>query len=126
SGFFDARDLVQVKYEMVRRVQVDGASVVGAAAAFGFSRPSYYEAAAALARDGLRSEEHTSELQSRFDLVCRLLLEKKKHRMQAHEFPLAPTLAICFDAFHAFAGSRKNYRDDCSLSQSLSKRNAPG
>src|SRR5207249_11457009 len=28
--------------------------------------------------DGDRSEEHTSELQSRFDLVCRLLLEKKK------------------------------------------------
>src|SRR5699024_12258168 len=27
-----------------------------------------------------RSEEHTSELQSRFDLVCRLLLEKKKRR----------------------------------------------
>src|SRR5699024_9195358 len=27
---------------------------------------------------GIRSEEHTSELQSRFDLVCRLLLEKKK------------------------------------------------
>src|SRR5207249_5275749 len=27
-----------------------------------------------------RSEEHTSELQSRFDLVCRLLLEKKKYR----------------------------------------------
>jgi transposase len=53
SGFFDARDLVQVKYEMVRRVQVDRASVVAAAAAFGFSRPSYYEAAAALARDGL-------------------------------------------------------------------------
>src|SRR5207249_7567900 len=29
-------------------------------------------------RPGRRSEEHTSELQSRFDLVCRLLLEKKK------------------------------------------------
>src|SRR5207249_12258230 len=28
--------------------------------------------------DDRRSEEHTSELQSRFDLVCRLLLEKKK------------------------------------------------
>src|SRR5438105_9643269 len=27
-----------------------------------------------------RSEEHTSELQSRVDLVCRLLLEKKKHK----------------------------------------------
>src|SRR2546422_6290627 len=33
------------------------------------------------AYDGLRSEEHTSELQSRLHLVCRLLLEKKKkHR----------------------------------------------
>src|SRR5207249_7704320 len=29
----------------------------------------------------LRSEEHTSELQSRFDLVCRLLLEKKNHKI---------------------------------------------
>src|SRR5699024_2201198 len=31
--------------------------------------------------DSQRSEEHTSELQSRFDLVCRLLLEKKKNTM---------------------------------------------
>src|SRR5438067_3032727 len=30
---------------------------------------------------GYRSEEHTSELQSRFDLVCRLLLEKKKNSL---------------------------------------------
>jgi transposase len=45
--------LVQVKYEMVRRVQVDRAAVAHTAAAFGFSRPSYYEAAAALQRDGL-------------------------------------------------------------------------
>src|SRR5699024_11226191 len=30
-----------------------------------------------------RSEEHTSELQSRFDLVCRLLLEKKKKEVQS-------------------------------------------
>src|SRR2546428_6042311 len=32
--------------------------------------------------DRLRSEEHTSELQSRSDLVCRLLLEKKKNKEQ--------------------------------------------
>src|SRR5438105_5588273 len=32
----------------------------------------------------LRSEEHTSELQSRVDLVCRLLLEKKKNNKRAH------------------------------------------
>src|SRR5437868_11698033 len=31
-----------------------------------------------------RSEEHTSELQSRFELVCRLLLEKKKEIKYAH------------------------------------------
>src|SRR2546421_11603097 len=33
-----------------------------------------------LALDNVRSEEHTSELQSRSDLVCRLLLEKKKKK----------------------------------------------
>src|SRR5438105_8498320 len=34
----------------------------------------------AIIRDAVRSEEHTSELQSRVDLVCRLLLEKKKKK----------------------------------------------
>src|SRR5205809_2379480 len=32
--------------------------------------------------DGVRSEEHTSELQSRLHLVCRLLLEKKKQLLE--------------------------------------------
>src|SRR5438067_6195261 len=36
-----------------------------------------------LGRDARRSEEHTSELQSRFDLVCRLLLEKKKEEARS-------------------------------------------
>ena len=53
SDFFDARDAVQVKYEMVRKVKAEGAPVTTAAAAFGYSRPSYYEAAAALERSGL-------------------------------------------------------------------------
>jgi len=53
SEFLDARDLVQVKYEMVRRVRVEGETVSGSAAAFGFSRPSFYEAAAALDAGGL-------------------------------------------------------------------------
>ena len=53
SQFFDARDLLQVKYEMIRRVKVDGASVAGAAEAFGVSRPSFYAAQGALARAGL-------------------------------------------------------------------------
>jgi transposase len=53
SEFFDARDLVQVKYEMVRRVRVEGDAVTRAAESFGFSRPSFYEAAAALDATGL-------------------------------------------------------------------------
>jgi transposase len=51
--FFDARDLVQVKYEMLRRVHTDGATVTEAAAAFGFSRPSFYAAQAAWQAHGL-------------------------------------------------------------------------
>src|SRR2546430_4546349 len=38
--------------------------------------------AAAAARHGERSEEHTSELQSQSNLVCRLLLEKKKNNVR--------------------------------------------
>jgi transposase len=53
SEFMDARDLVQVKYEMVRRARVDGDPVSRAAEAFGFSRPSFYAAQAALDRGGL-------------------------------------------------------------------------
>ena len=53
SEFFDPRDLVQVKYEMVRRVKLEGAPVTGTAKAFGFSRPSLYEAAATVEAEGL-------------------------------------------------------------------------
>ena len=51
--FFDARDLVQVKYEMLRRVHTDGLAVTHAAAVFGFSRPAFYAAQAAWQRGGL-------------------------------------------------------------------------
>jgi transposase len=51
--FCDARDLVQVKYEMLRRVRVDGRSVTESAAAFGFSRPSFYQAQSAFEEGGL-------------------------------------------------------------------------
>jgi transposase len=51
--FFDPCDLVQVKYEMLRRVQTEGQTVGEAAAAFGFSRVTFYEAQAAFADQGL-------------------------------------------------------------------------
>jgi transposase len=41
--FFDPRDLVQVKYEMLRAVEKQGRSVKQASAAFGFSRPAFYQ-----------------------------------------------------------------------------------
>jgi transposase len=53
SEFFDARDLVQVKYEMLRRVRVDGRAVSDSAAGFGLSRPSYYQAQEAFEQGGL-------------------------------------------------------------------------
>jgi transposase len=51
--FFDPRDLVQVKYEMLRRVEKDGYTITDAAARFGFSRPSFYQARTALQDGGL-------------------------------------------------------------------------
>ena len=53
ADFFDRRDLVQVKYEMVRRVRAEGLPVAQSAKAFGLSRPSFYQAQAALEREGL-------------------------------------------------------------------------
>ncbi len=51
--FFDARDRVQVKYEMLRRVRVEGQPISRAAPAFGYSRPSFYHAQVAFERGGL-------------------------------------------------------------------------
>jgi transposase len=53
SDFFDPRDLVQVKYEMLRRVRVEGRSVRQACLDFGFSRPSFYQAKSAFMQEGL-------------------------------------------------------------------------
>ena len=53
SEFFDANDLVQTKYEMLRHVRTDGATKAQAAALFGMSRPTFYQAEAAFAQSGL-------------------------------------------------------------------------
>jgi len=53
NPFFDRDDLVQVKYEMLRRVRAEGEPVTRAAASFGFSRPSYYETRAVFEKAGL-------------------------------------------------------------------------
>ena len=53
NDFFDSRDLVQVKYEMLRRVHKEGESVSRAAASFGFSRPSFYKTSGEFNREGV-------------------------------------------------------------------------
>ncbi len=53
SPFFDPRDLVQVKYELLRRVRVDGSSVAQATALFALSRPTFYAAQTAWEQAGI-------------------------------------------------------------------------
>jgi transposase len=53
NPFFDPKDLVQVRYEMVRRHQNDGIAITDVAETFGVSRPTFYKAQAALADQGI-------------------------------------------------------------------------
>ncbi len=53
GDFFDPRDAVQVKYEMLRRVSVENASVTDATGEYGVSRPTYYQAKANFDEAGL-------------------------------------------------------------------------
>jgi transposase len=53
NDFFDAQDLLQVKYEMLRKSRLEGASVSQVAASFGFSRPSFYQARRDYEQEGI-------------------------------------------------------------------------
>jgi len=53
SDFFDPRDVVQVKYEMLRGTRVEGRPLSRTAKAFGFSRPTFYQALGAFERSGV-------------------------------------------------------------------------
>src|SRR5437588_4346317 len=68
------RSLGASRVRLVRQLLVESLALAAAAAAIGFAWAQWG------ARQTFRSEEHTSELQSHSELVCRLLLEKKKLR----------------------------------------------
>ena len=53
NEFFDPRDLLQVRYEMIRRHRVDKVNVKETARSFGFSRPVFYELKAKFEEKGL-------------------------------------------------------------------------
>jgi transposase len=76
--FFDPRDLVQVKYEMLRRVQSEGQTVSQVAANFGFSRPSFYQAQTAFQQGGLPA-----------------LMPQKRGPKQAHKLTAEVLTFVC-------------------------------
>jgi transposase len=53
NPFFDPKDLLQVRYEMLRRHRVEGVPIVEVATSFGISRPTVYQAQAAFQQAGL-------------------------------------------------------------------------
>src|SRR6516164_9072433 len=53
NPFFDPRDLLQARYEMLRRHTAEQMSILDAAAAFGVSRPTFYQAQESFQRSGL-------------------------------------------------------------------------
>src|SRR5215470_7209129 len=53
NPFFDPKDLLQVRYEMLRRHSVEGVSIVDVASRFGVSRPTVYQAQSAFRQAGL-------------------------------------------------------------------------
>lgn len=53
NEFFDPRDLVQVRYELLRRVSVENASVTDATEEYGVSRPTYYQTRASFDKAGV-------------------------------------------------------------------------
>ncbi len=53
NEFFDPHDIVQVKYEMLRRVSVENASVTAATEQYGVSRPTYYQTKTSFDKSGV-------------------------------------------------------------------------
>src|SRR2546422_2806411 len=79
-------ETLRVRAERIPFLERHLARLAASTAALGLPRPAQDPAALlrpfAGTEDAVRSEEHTSELQSRLHLVCRLLLEKKKKQQK--------------------------------------------
>src|ERR1700761_1912415 len=77
--FFDPRDLVQLKYEAIRAVDVDGCSIAQASADFGLSRPTIYQTQENFRQEGLGGllpQERGPKKARKLTPAVRLYLEK--------------------------------------------------
>ena len=121
NAFFDAADLLQVKYEMLRRVHSDGWTVAHAAATYGFSRVSYYKADKALREDGLNGLlPHKRGPRGAHKLTEPVMTFVRTLRAQAPDTPLEALVERIAERFgihvhhrtleRALAGSKKKRR----------------
>jgi len=82
KGFFDSRDLLQVKYEMVRKIQVEKKPIRQAAREFCFSRPSAYKALDSFQKIGvtglLRTKPGPRQAHKLNDSVIKFIKEQKE------------------------------------------------
>lgn len=85
NEFFDPHDLLQVKYEMLRRVHQEGISVSNASSTFGFSRLSFYRIQEAYVQEGLagliakkRGPKQAHKLSENVMTFVEQIMEKKK------------------------------------------------
>jgi transposase len=120
SVFFDARDLVQVKYELLRCVQVEGLAVATATTLFGFSRSAFYQAQLAYQRSGLagliprhHGPRHAHKLS---DKVIDFVLQ---HQAGDPALSLATLCQLVQEAFHVSIHPR-------SLQRALTRRQKRG
>jgi transposase len=86
--FFDARDLIQVKYEMLRKVEREQWTVAKASKIFGFSRPSFYKTQHDFEQDGINgliSEKRGPKKAHKISTDIMMFIEKL---MQSQRFPI--------------------------------------
>ena len=122
NPFFDPRDLLQARYEMLRRHRIEGQSIVETTLAFGVSRPTFYHAQMAFTERGLAG------------LVPRLRGPKGRHKLSGevlqHILALktenpALTTAQCVQEIQQRFGIRVHRRSLERALQSKKKRREP-
>ena len=98
--FFDAHDLLQVKYEMLRRVQCDAWTITQATHTFGFSRPAFYQAQAAFEEHGLiELLPHKRGPQTAYKLSPEIMAFIQEQREDNPPIPMASIVEKVKDQF---------------------------
>lgn len=122
NPFFDARDLLQARYEMLRKHRVDGQSIVETTLAFGVSRPTFYHAQAAFAEQGLAGLlPQQRGPKGRHKLAPEVL----QHIQVLKDANASLTTAQCVQEIHQHFGIHVHRRSLERALQSKKKRHSP-